>query len=133
MCYICYEKSFHNLFVILVTHKFCHFNLVISPLHCNHHYHADFDICHDLIIKQHVPHLPMTLGWAARRSAPRAHLQGRTPSRCTTECATPLHTSCSRTLTTSATVVVPAHKNSWSVSSDLRGRLGFRWTMSWTT
>jgi hypothetical protein len=43
-----------------------------------------------------------------------------------------LHISCSRTLITSATAVVPAHKNSWSVSSDLRGRLGFRWTMSWT-
>jgi hypothetical protein len=26
----------------------------------------------------------------------------------------------------SATVVVPAHKNSWLVSSDLRGRLSFR-------
>jgi hypothetical protein len=27
--------------------------------------------------------------------------------------------------TTSATTVVPAHKNSWPVSSDLRGRLSF--------
>jgi hypothetical protein len=26
---------FHNLFVILVIHKFCYFNLVISPLYCN--------------------------------------------------------------------------------------------------
>jgi hypothetical protein len=39
----------------------------------------------------------------------------------------------SDTHTTSATVIVPTHKNLWSVSSDLRGRLGFRWTMSWTT
>jgi hypothetical protein len=36
------------------------------------------------------------------------------------------------THTTSATVVVPAHKNSWPASSDLRGRLSFRWMMSWT-
>ena len=41
----------------------------------------------------------MTLGWAAKRSAPRAHQRGSTPGRCTTGCATPLHTSCSRTLT----------------------------------
>jgi hypothetical protein len=40
----------------------------------------------------------MTLGWAVKRSAPRAHQQGSTPGRCTTGCATPLHTSCSRTL-----------------------------------
>jgi hypothetical protein len=33
--------------------------------------------------------------------------------------------------TMSSTIIVPAHKNSWLVSSDLRGRLGFRWTMSW--
>jgi hypothetical protein len=41
----------------------------------------------------------MTLGWAAKRCAPRAHQRGSTPGRCTTGCATPLHTSCSRTLT----------------------------------
>jgi hypothetical protein len=34
------------------------------------------------------------------------------------------------THTTSAPSIVPAHKNSCPVSSDLRGRLGFRWTMS---
>jgi hypothetical protein len=34
----------------------------------------------------------MTLGWAAKRSAPRSHQRGSTPSRCTTGCATPLHT-----------------------------------------
>jgi hypothetical protein len=43
--------------------------------------------------------VPMTLGWAIRRNAPRAHLWGSTPSYCTTGCTTPLHTSCSRTLT----------------------------------
>ena len=51
---------FHNPFVILVIHKFCYFNLAVSLLHCNHQYHADFDICHDLyglIIEDHVPHL----------------------------------------------------------------------------
>ena len=32
--------------------------------------------------------------------------------------------------TTSATVIVSAYKNSWPVSRNLRGRLGFRWTMS---
>jgi hypothetical protein len=52
-----YEKRFHNPFVILAIHKFCCFNLAISPLHCNHQYHVDFDICHSLIIEQHVPHL----------------------------------------------------------------------------
>jgi hypothetical protein len=41
----------------------------------------------------------MTLGWAARQSAPRAHQQGSMPDRCTTGCATPLHTTCSITLT----------------------------------
>jgi hypothetical protein len=41
----------------------------------------------------------MTLGWAAKRSAPRAHQRGSTPSRYTTGYATPLHKSCSRTLT----------------------------------
>jgi hypothetical protein len=34
----------------------------------------------------------MSLGWAVKRSATRAHQQGSTPSRCTTGCATPLHT-----------------------------------------
>jgi hypothetical protein len=29
----CYEKRFCNLLVILVIHKFCYFNLSISPLH----------------------------------------------------------------------------------------------------
>jgi hypothetical protein len=55
-----YEKMFHNQFVILVIHKFCYFNLSVSPLYCNHQYHADFDICHDLhglIIGEHVPHM----------------------------------------------------------------------------
>ena len=52
---------FHNQFVILAIYKFGYFNLVILPLHCNHQYHADFDICHDLyglIIGEHVPHMP---------------------------------------------------------------------------
>jgi hypothetical protein len=40
----------------------------------------------------------MTLGWAVKRSAPRAHQQDSTSGRCTTGCATPLYTSCSRTL-----------------------------------
>jgi hypothetical protein len=55
-------KIFHNSFVILTIHKFCYFNLVVSLLHCNHQYHADFDICHDLhglIIEEHVSHLPV--------------------------------------------------------------------------
>jgi hypothetical protein len=57
----CYEKMFDNQFVILAIHKFCYFNLVVSPLYCNHLYHANFDICHDLyglIIGEHVPHIP---------------------------------------------------------------------------
>jgi hypothetical protein len=47
--------------MILVIHKFCYFNLVVSSLHCNHQYHADFDIYHDLyglIIREHVSHMP---------------------------------------------------------------------------
>jgi hypothetical protein len=51
---------FYNQFVILTIYKFCYFNLSISPLHCNHQYHADFDICHDLhgiVIGEHVPHM----------------------------------------------------------------------------
>jgi hypothetical protein len=54
-----YEKMFYNPFVILAIHKFCYFNLVVSPLHFNHQYHVDFDICHlhGLIIGEHVPHL----------------------------------------------------------------------------
>jgi hypothetical protein len=51
-------KKYHNPFVIMAIHKFYYFNLVISPLHCNHQYHADFDICHGIIIEQHIPHLP---------------------------------------------------------------------------
>jgi hypothetical protein len=53
---------FHNLFVILAIHKFCYFNLVVPLLYCNHQYHADFDIYHDLhglIIGEHVTHLPV--------------------------------------------------------------------------
>jgi hypothetical protein len=38
---------FRNLFVILVIHKFCYFNISVLLLHCNHQYHADFDICHN--------------------------------------------------------------------------------------
>ncbi|AQK51578.1 hypothetical protein ZEAMMB73_Zm00001d049917 [Zea mays] len=37
-------------------------NDVVSLQHCNHQYHVDFDICHDLhglIIEEHVPHLPV--------------------------------------------------------------------------
>jgi hypothetical protein len=48
--------------VILAIHKFCYFNLVVSLLHCNHQYHADFDICHDLHglnIGERVPRLPV--------------------------------------------------------------------------
>jgi hypothetical protein len=51
---------FHNQFVILAIHKFFIYNLSVSPLHYNHQYHADFDICHDLhdlIIGEHVPHM----------------------------------------------------------------------------
>jgi hypothetical protein len=42
--------------------KFCYFNLAVSLLSCNHQYHAGFDICHDLhdlIIGEHVLHLPV--------------------------------------------------------------------------
>jgi hypothetical protein len=52
---------FHNSFVILAIHKFCYFNLAVSPLHCNHQYRADFDICqylYGLIIGERVPCLP---------------------------------------------------------------------------
>jgi hypothetical protein len=42
MCVIL--ERFPNTFVILAIHKFYYFNLVDSPLHCNHQYHADFYI-----------------------------------------------------------------------------------------
>jgi hypothetical protein len=29
-------------------HKFCYFNLVVLPIHFNHQYYVDFNICHDL-------------------------------------------------------------------------------------
>jgi hypothetical protein len=51
---------FHNPFVILAIHKFCYFNIVISPLHFNHQYHTDFYIYHDLhglVVREHVTHL----------------------------------------------------------------------------
>jgi hypothetical protein len=56
-----YEKMFHNQFVILAYINFVIYNLSVSPLHCNHQYHANFDICYDLhglIIGEHVPHIP---------------------------------------------------------------------------
>jgi hypothetical protein len=52
---------FHNQFVILPYINFVIYNLFVSPLHCNHQYHANFDICYDLhglIIGEHVPHIP---------------------------------------------------------------------------
>jgi hypothetical protein len=55
------KKMFHNQFVILAYINFVIYNLSVSPLHCNHQYHADFDICHDLhglIIGEHVLHIP---------------------------------------------------------------------------
>jgi hypothetical protein len=51
---------FHNPFVIMAIHKFRYFNLAVSPLNCNHQYHAHFDICHNfhgLIIEEYVPRL----------------------------------------------------------------------------
>jgi hypothetical protein len=47
--------------MILVIYKFYYFNIVVSPLHCNYQYHADFYICHDLhglVVREHIPHLP---------------------------------------------------------------------------
>jgi hypothetical protein len=64
---------FHNPFVILAIHKFCYFNLVVSLLHCNHQYHTDFDICHDLhglIIREHMSHLPVEVPSSVIRHAP---------------------------------------------------------------
>jgi hypothetical protein len=52
-----------------------------------------------VVVERTTWRVPMTLGWAAKRSAPWAYQRGSTPSRCTTGCATPLHKSCSRTLT----------------------------------
>jgi hypothetical protein len=62
MSYIVIRKCFIIYFMILAIHKFCYFNLIVSLLHCNHQYHADFGICHDLyglIIGEYVPHLPV--------------------------------------------------------------------------
>jgi hypothetical protein len=63
---------FHNPFVILGIHKFCYFNLVVSLLYCNHQYHADFDIYHDLhglIIGEHVSHLPVQVTYIVSHQA----------------------------------------------------------------
>jgi hypothetical protein len=57
----CYKKILYNSFVIFVIHKFYYSNLVVSLLHCNHQYHADFYICqdlHGLVVEEHVLHLP---------------------------------------------------------------------------
>jgi hypothetical protein len=46
--------------MILTIHKFCYFNLVVSPLHCDHQCHVDFYVCYDLhglVVGEHVPHL----------------------------------------------------------------------------
>jgi hypothetical protein len=68
----------------------------------------------------------MTLGWAAKRSAPQAHQRGNTPGRCTTRCATPLHTSCSRTLT---------QRQQWSSSQRTRihGRSVATYVVGWAS
>jgi hypothetical protein len=71
--------------VILAIHKFCYFNLVVSLLHCNYQYHADFDICyylHGLIIGEHVPHLPIEVpsyivSHQARTKATPTRIKGR--------------------------------------------------------
>jgi hypothetical protein len=88
-----YKKMFHNPFLILVIHNFCCFNLFVSPLHWNHQYHADFDICHDfhgLIIREHAPHLPEEVS-----SCIVSH-QTRTTIRACSNCNTPLlpHNEC---------------------------------------
>jgi hypothetical protein len=76
--------------------------------------------------------VPMTFGWAARWSAPRAHQWGSTPAVSPPD-ALLLYIHHVRGHSRNVrTTIVLAHKNAWSVSSDLRGRLGFRWTMSWT-
>jgi hypothetical protein len=68
----------------------------------------------------------MTLGWAAKWSAPQAHQRGSTPGRCTTGRATPLHTSCSRTLT---------QQQQWSSSQRTRihGRSVATYVASWAS
>ena len=73
--------------------------IVVDPP-LRHLWRQDDATIHDIVaVERAIWRVPMTLGWAARRSAPRAHQQGTTPDRCTTGYATPLHTSCSRTLT----------------------------------
>jgi hypothetical protein len=58
----CYEKKFHNPFVILAVHNFCYFNLVVSLLHSNHQYHADFDILPRFAWSHHWRSRPTTVG-----------------------------------------------------------------------
>jgi hypothetical protein len=53
-CFIIHLRS-------LLYINFYYFNLFVSLLHCNHQYHTDFNIYHDLhslIVGDHVPHLP---------------------------------------------------------------------------
>jgi hypothetical protein len=76
--------------------------------------------------------VPTTLGWATIRSAPRLISEVVHLALHHRICYSSAYIMFEDTHTTSATAVVLAHNNLWSVSSDLRGRLGFRWMMSWT-
>jgi hypothetical protein len=61
VCYTVMRKYFIINLWLWSYINFVIYNLYVSPLHCNHQYHADFDICHDLhgrIIGEHVPHTP---------------------------------------------------------------------------
>ena len=61
VCYIVMRKCFITNLWFWPYINFVIYNLYVSPLHCNHQYHADFDICYDLhglIIGEHVPHIP---------------------------------------------------------------------------
>jgi hypothetical protein len=77
--------------------------------------------------------VPMTLGWAAKQSAPRAISEVVSLTVAHRMRYSTTYIMFEDTHTTSATSIVPAHKNSCPVSSDVCGRFGFRWTMSWTT
>jgi hypothetical protein len=49
---------FHSIFVILIIHKFCFFNLAVSPTISIMQASIYATICIGLIIEEHVSHLP---------------------------------------------------------------------------
>jgi hypothetical protein len=57
--------------------------ITVSHLLCHLQRRDDATVLDIVVVERAQWRVPMTLGWAARRSAPRAYQQGTTPGRCT--------------------------------------------------